>query len=285
VGREIQGQTGKPHTRTRVLATGEKLRELIREESIDEVFVALPGATTGRVRAVFAACREAGVGSRFVPRLHGMFFQEIEIDTLDGIPLVRQRTHDSRPIYEALKRIFDLAFSLAVLVAAAPVLAVLAWLVKRDTPGPALFVHERVGLQGKTFLMYKLRTMGVDTPTYEFHPKSVEDPRLTRVGRWLRRLSLDELPQFFNVLVGDMSVVGPRPEMPFIVARYNDQQRMRLRVKPGITGLWQISADRSRMIHENMDYDLFYVFNRGPLLDLVIVVETLFAVLRGFGAR
>jgi lipopolysaccharide/colanic/teichoic acid biosynthesis glycosyltransferase len=173
----------------------------------------------------------------------------------------------------------------AVLLLASPLLLFLAWLIKRDSPGNAFFVHDRVGLGDKRFRMYKLRTMEVTTPVYEFHPKSIQDPRLTKVGRWLRRLSLDELPQFANVLIGDMSLVGPRPEMPFIVEKYSEQERIRLRVKPGITGLWQISADRSRMIHENMDYDLFYIYNRGPLLDLIILLETCYSVLRGVGAR
>ena len=126
--------------------------------------------------------------------------------------------------------------------------------------------------------------MYVETPTYEFHPEDSEDPRLTRIGRWLRKLSIDELPQFLNVFLGDMSVVGPRPEMPFIVDEYNELQKSRLKVKPGITGLWQISADRSRKIHENMDYDVFYVHNRGILLDFIIVLETCFLVIRGVGA-
>jgi lipopolysaccharide/colanic/teichoic acid biosynthesis glycosyltransferase len=122
--------------------------------------------------------------------------------------------------------------------------------------------------------------MSGDAPT----PRSPYDPRITRIGRWLRRYSLDELPQFFNVLAGDMSIVGPRPEMRFIVEKYDTLQRERLRVKPGITGLWQISYARKAAIHENLDYDLYYIENQSFLLDVVIIALTGFAVVKGTGA-
>lgn len=283
-GLELQGQTGKDYTRVKVLGRLADLAAVAREQPFDEVFVAW-GGSSRRARRVFAACDAAGVPYRFVPHLHGVLFQELTIDTLDGIPLARRRAFEPSPVYELVKRAFDVLFAGAVLAALAPLFAVVAWLIKRDSEGPALFVQERVGKNGRPFEMYKFRSMYVSTPAYAYHPKSGEDPRLTPVGRWLRRLSIDELPQFVNVLLGHMSVVGPRPEMRFIVEKYGELERARLRVKPGITGLWQISADRSKMIHENMDYDLFYVYNRGILLDLIIVMETCFTVVRGVGAH
>ena len=123
--------------------------------------------------------------------------------------------------------------------------------------------------------------MRVDVPSYEYSPKEPSDPRLTRVGRFLRRTSLDELPQLLNVVRGDMSLVGPRPEMPFIVAQYNDTHYQRLRVKPGITGLWQLSADRAYLIHENLEYDLYYIRNRNFFLDIAILVHTAAFAMRG----
>jgi lipopolysaccharide/colanic/teichoic acid biosynthesis glycosyltransferase len=129
--------------------------------------------------------------------------------------------------------------------------------------------------------MYKFRTMSVDTDAYAIKPRSQQDPRITPFGMFLRRTSLDELPQFFNVISGEMSLVGPRPEMVFIVDRYSSEQRERLRVKPGITGLWQISADRDHPIHENIDYDLYYIYNQSVLMDLIIVVQTVFFAMRG----
>jgi len=124
----------------------------------------------------------------------------------------------------------------------------------------------------------------VDTPPYTVNPLNGNDPRITKFGRFLRRTSLDEFTQFWNVLKGEMSIVGPRPEMPFIVETYNDVHRERLSVKPGITGLWQISGDRALPIHENIDHDLYYIEHQSPLLDLIIVFETIIFAIKGRGA-
>ena len=150
-----------------------------------------------------------------------------------------------------------------------------------DSPGPVFFTHERVGKAGKPFRLYKFRTMQVETNQYEVSPLSPDDPRITRIGRFLRKTSLDELPQIINVLKGEMSLVGPRPEMPFIVATYDDIHKARLAVLPGITGLWQLSADRRKPIHENMDYDLYYIKNMSFFLDITILINTLFFAIRG----
>jgi lipopolysaccharide/colanic/teichoic acid biosynthesis glycosyltransferase len=119
------------------------------------------------------------------------------------------------------------------------------------------------------------------TPRYELSPTTPFDPRITRIGRFLRRSSLDELPQLINVFLGDMSLVGPRPEMPFIVQSYTSEQRQRLQVIPGITGLWQLSADRAFLIHENIQYDLYYIRNRGFFMDIAILIHTLLFAMRG----
>ena len=126
--------------------------------------------------------------------------------------------------------------------------------------------------------------MYTDTPKYAITPENREDPRITKIGKFLRRTSLDELPQLFNVLTGDMSMVGPRPEMPFIVDTYSAIVKERLKVKPGITGMWQISADRAKQIHDNIDYDLYYIENFSPILDIVIMVRTVFMAIKGKGA-
>jgi len=132
-------------------------------------------------------------------------------------------------------------------------------------------------------MLWKFRTMYRETDPYAIHPQSRRDPRITIVGRVLRRTSLDELPQFWNVLRGEMSVVGPRPEMPFIAGQYTELQRERLNVRPGITGLWQISADRAVPIHENIDHDLFYIQNQSLLLDLIIIAKTFWVAIAGLG--
>jgi len=124
--------------------------------------------------------------------------------------------------------------------------------------------------------------MFIDSPKYAHCPSTTDDPRITKVGRWLRKTSLDELPQLFNVIKGEMSMVGPRPEMPFIVNNYNNIEKKRLLIKPGLTGLWQISPHRSAEISHNLEYDFYYIENQGFVMDLVIVILTFFFALRGF---
>jgi lipopolysaccharide/colanic/teichoic acid biosynthesis glycosyltransferase len=144
-----------------------------------------------------------------------------------------------------------------------------------------LFRQERVGLNGEPFRMFKFRTMYTDASAYAYSPKESDDPRITRLGRFLRRTSLDELPQLLNVLIGNMSLVGPRPEMPFIVETYTERHAQRLQVTPGITGLWQLSGDRSYLIHENLEYDLYYIKHRNFFMDLAILLHTTIFAMRG----
>ena len=181
----------------------------------------------------------------------------------------------------AWQRIFDFGAALVLLATTLPLWAVIAVLIRWDSRGPALFHQERVGQAGKRFDLYKFRTMRVDAPKYGFHPTDADDPRVTSIGHWLRHTSLDELPQLFNVLKGDMSLVGPRPEMPFIVESYNTRHLQRLQVIPGLTGLWQLSADRSFLIHENIQYDLYYIRNRNFFMDLAILLHTAVFAMKG----
>jgi lipopolysaccharide/colanic/teichoic acid biosynthesis glycosyltransferase len=167
------------------------------------------------------------------------------------------------------------------LAALSPIFVLIALLIKLDSTGPVLFIQNRVGLNGRIFRILKFRSMYEGSAKYEPSPTSSLDPRLTTVGRLLRRLSLDELPQLVNVIRGEMSLVGPRPEMPFIVQGYDVAQRRRLSVMPGITGLWQLSADRAFPIHENLEYDLYYVRNRGWFMDLAILIHTILFAMRG----
>jgi lipopolysaccharide/colanic/teichoic acid biosynthesis glycosyltransferase len=186
--------------------------------------------------------------------------------------------------YGLTKRSCDVVGSTILLAALLPLGLMVAISIKFDSPGSVFFRHYRIGKNGKQFILWKFRSMKADVPRYGIHPQSAADMRLTRVGRLIRRLSIDELPQLINVLRGEMSFVGPRPEMPFIVDRYRPIERKRLAVKPGITGLWQISPDRAFPIHENLQYDLYYIRNRNLLLDGAILLRTLAAVVRGTGA-
>jgi lipopolysaccharide/colanic/teichoic acid biosynthesis glycosyltransferase len=190
----------------------------------------------------------------------------------------------SRPWYAAVKRMADAILSLFLLILLMPLFALTAAAVKLDSPGPAFFRQRRIGKDGRGFLIWKFRSMYTDAPRYAASPTSNQDQRLTRIGRLIRRSSVDELPQLINVLRGEMSLVGPRPEMPFIVKGYTAIERQRLVVKPGITGLWQVSPARAFPIHENLQYDLHYIRHQNLMLDGVILIRTIASVIRGAGA-
>jgi exopolysaccharide biosynthesis polyprenyl glycosylphosphotransferase len=205
----------------------------------------------------------------------------IDYVEFDGIMLAHFSRGQRRTVGDFAKRAIDLVVSAISLAVSAPLLAVIAVLVKATSPGPALFRQDRVGKDGRRFSIYKFRTMYRDAPQYSCSPGAGDDPRVTPFGRFLRHASLDELPQLVNVLLGQMSLVGPRPEMPFIVEQYTPLQRRRLAVKPGITGLWQLSADRAFPIHENIEYDLYYVRHHSLFMDAAIVLHTLIFAGRG----
>ncbi|RMF83465.1 MAG: sugar transferase [Nitrospinota bacterium] len=193
----------------------------------------------------------------------------------------RGRNLWSRSLSSLGKRIFDLCFASVVLFLTLPLFPVIALLIRWDSPGPIFFRQQRVGKDGKLFTMYKFRTMYVQADPYAPTPvDDRQDARVTRVGYFLRKSGLDELPQFFNVIKGEMSVVGPRPEMPFLVEKYTERQRKRLQVLPGITGLWQISSARNRPIHENLQYDYYYIRHQSLWLDLIIVGKTFLLTFR-----
>ena len=183
-----------------------------------------------------------------------------------------------------VKRGCDVIGTVFLLVMLFPLFVLIAVLIKMDSPGPIFFRHYRVGKDGNPFVLWKFRSMRTDVREYEASPRSGVDDRLTRIGRLIRRLSIDELPQLINVLRGEMSLVGPRPEMPFIVARYHPIECERLIARPGITGLWQISPARAFPIHENLHYDLHYIRNQNFFLDCAIVLRTIAAVIHGVGA-
>jgi lipopolysaccharide/colanic/teichoic acid biosynthesis glycosyltransferase len=198
---------------------------------------------------------------------------QVTHDPLTFLENIRM-TRTSNVVYRLLKRIFDIGSSGLALLILSPLFPYLAWKIKRDSPGPAFFIQERVGKNGKTFLLYKFRTMYTDTPKYANSPRVDVDPRITSVGRVLRHYSLDELPQLLNILKGDMSVVGPRPEMPFIVEKYAPWQKARLRTEQGLTGLWQVLGRKDLPLDENLEYDIYYVFNQSFFLDCAIILKT-----------
>ncbi len=261
----------------RVLGRLQDLREIAREKGINELLVTVSLTNAERHHELLRLAGEAGVDVGVVPRFGEIRADQLEVEDLSAITLLRPRPVRSRRIYSAAKRVVDLTISTGLMVLTLPVWALAAIGIRVESGPPILFRQMRVGKDGRPFEMFKFRTMRQDTNPYESSPiGDTSDPRITRVGRILRMAGLDELPQLVNVLVGQMSIVGPRPEMPFIVEKYTTLERQRLQAKPGITGIWQLSSDRHAEIHENLEYDLYYIQHRSILLDFLIMLETVF---------
>lgn len=172
------------------------------------------------------------------------------------------------------KYIFDFIAALFLVLLFAPFMIVIAVLIKFSSRGSILFSHQRVGIKNKLFVIHKFRSLHIDTPSYSEKPDSKEDIRITPVGKWIRKTSLDELPQLFNVLKGEMSLVGPRPEMPFLAEHYEEIENQRHLVRPGMTGLWQLSPRRRASIREGIPVDLEYIENLSLWNDIKILFRT-----------
>jgi exopolysaccharide biosynthesis polyprenyl glycosylphosphotransferase len=255
--------------------------ELIKSYEAEMLVVAVPSLAQDKLYAISEEAKNAGVVLAWVPS-HTIYEDAwVKYVDIDGIMLATVDPPKGLNAYDIGKRALDFCAGIALLTLTSPIFALLAIAVSLDSEGPIIFKQRRVGKDGRLFEIYKFRTMRNDAPTYHFSPTSVGDPRITRLGRILRKLSLDELPQILNVIKGDMSLVGPRPEMPFIVDTYGPKERLRLTVLPGITGIWQLSADRALPIHENPQYDFYYIRNRGFFMDLAILLHTLAFAVKG----
>jgi exopolysaccharide biosynthesis polyprenyl glycosylphosphotransferase len=261
--------------------SGPVTEELLRDYGCELLIIAIPNLGRDRFSGAAAAAQAAGVRLAYVSGESVAAGYWAEYADIDGILLNVFGTPASRWQYDMAKRLFDLLAATAAIVFLAPALLFIAFLIRLDSAGPVLFRQLRIGKGGRSFTLYKFRSMRVDAPQYEFSPTQSDDPRITRIGRFLRRNSLDEIPQLINVVKGEMSLVGPRPEMPFIVEQYSAAHRLRLRVVPGITGLWQLSADRAFHIHENIQYDLYYIRNRSFFMDFAILLHTLVFAMNG----
>jgi exopolysaccharide biosynthesis polyprenyl glycosylphosphotransferase len=279
-----------------VLGTLDDTVELIERHKIDEIIIALPLESHPRMVRLVRALQAAPVHIRLVPDFLDFAVMHASVHYLEGLPVVGLRVPAISDEARIMKRLFDVFVSLVLLVLLAPCMAVIGLLIRRDSPGPALYRAERMGENGRVFQMYKFRTMvqhadqrweevaGRSTDG-KLHFKQPDDPRITRVGRWLRRTSLDELPQLFNVLRGDMSLVGPRPELPLVVREeYEPWQWSRFTVPQGMTGWWQVHRRGYEHQHLCTADDLYYIQNYSLLLDVQILIRTVFVVLSGQGA-
>ncbi|WP_322511287.1 sugar transferase [Chloroflexus sp.] len=272
------------------------LLALVQQHQIDEVIFALPPAQHDRVVELSLQLLGEPVMLHTVPTALDLAFARTPVDSVGGIPLVSLRESALTPSQRIIKRLFDIVVSLALIVILAPVMLLIALLIKLESPGPIIFRQERIGEHGRRFQMFKFRSMYIDADrrwrevakrdetTGKLLHKPKDDPRVTPIGRKLRRTSLDELPQLFNVLRGEMSLVGPRPEMPYIAAEYEPWQWQRFRVPPGITGWWQVNGRSDKPMHLHTEDDLYYIQNYSFWLDLRILAKTLVVVWQGHGA-
>lgn len=282
------------------------LPEAIRESGANEVIIADPQVDGDALFEVMMRCgRRRGIEFRIAPSLFNCLPSKTEVDQIGALPLIRLFREPLSNFARGTKRISDIIIALSTLVLLAPFWLLIALWIKLDSKGPVLYAQERVGMDGRIFLVYKFRTMRMDADSEihrEYQRKFIaghadanvgdpdrpayklrNDPRITRVGRVLRRLSLDEVPQLFNVLRGDMSIVGPRPPIPYEVEAYELRHRRRLDMKPGLTGLWQVSGRNRLPFEEMVKLDLFYIENWSLLFDLKIVLRTVMVMLRGDG--
>ena len=269
-----------------ILGTTDCLPRILRAERVDEVLIALAGASQARLVNLVDRCADDPVSITVYPDTFQLITNnELSIGDLGGLPMVQVRTIALRGWNRALKRTLDILVSLAALIFLSPLLMLLALLVKLTSPGPVFLVQERVGRDGRPFWCIKYRTMRQDAEAQSGPVWTTpNDPRCTRLGAFMRRFSLDEFPQFINVLLGEMSVVGPRPERPIFVDQFTQsipRYARRHREKAGITGWAQVNGLRGNTsIEERTRYDLYYVENWSLFFDVKIIAKTVILIFR-----
>lgn len=281
--------------RIKGLGPVDTLAQIIDAEAVDEVIITLPWTYHRRILSVLRECERRNLLARIVPDFFQLSLRQVEISDLGGVPMIS--IHEIAFSRTALlfKRIFDVVGALLALTFFAPFLALIALAIKLDSPGPVIFSQERVGEGGRRFHIYKFRSMRkgaeeelerlrelneADGPLFKIRG----DPRLTRIGVFLRHTSLDELPQLLNVLKGEMSLVGPRPPLAVEVEQYQPWHKQRISVPPGMTGLWQVSGRSELTFDEMVLLDIYYIEHWSPWLDFTILLRTIPKVVLGEGA-
>jgi len=267
----------------------------VHAHRITEVIFALPRRSHVKLTNLVAELQALKINVRVVPDFFDLVFLRSVVEDFGGYPLITLKEPAMDPFQRLVKRLFDLIISTIGLIVAVPVLGLIAGAIKLDTAGPVIFKQNRVGKDGRVFKMYKFRSMvqGAEehqqdviqeTTDGKIVHKTGQDPRVTRVGHFLRRTSLDELPQLFNILKGDMSLVGPRPELPWLVDKYEPWQRKRFEVPQGLTGWWQINGRSDKPMHLHTEDDLYYIKHYSLWLDLHILWRTVKTVISRRGA-
>ncbi|MFD1956279.1 undecaprenyl-phosphate glucose phosphotransferase [Paenibacillus thailandensis] len=268
-----------------ILGKIDQLPEVLADKPIDEVIIALPLEAHNKYAYIIECCEKAGVKTLIIPDYFDLLPARPFFDNFAGMPLINVRDVPLDELSnQLLKRTFDIVFSLVAIIVVSPAMLIAAIGIKLTSPGPIIFKQERMGLDRKPFQMYKFRTMHVSAPEVSDTEWTVaNDPRRTRFGSFLRSTSLDELPQFFNVLLGHMSVVGPRPERPHFVNQFKEEipkYMVKHQIRPGITGWAQMNGLRGdTSIEERIVHDLFYIENWTFLFDIKIILKT---IVKGF---
>jgi len=267
-----------------IVSSLDDIVETISRLNVDEVFFAAPELDRSRILEIISIVEDKEVHYRLVTDLFEIALGVTDVDDLAKLPIVEIGYGEPGPLHRITKRFTDVSISSVLFLVLFPLMSVIFLLQLIRKNGSPVFSQKRVGLRGKEFTLYKFRTMKPESDEYEVAPISMNDSRVTGIGKFLRRTSLDELPQLFNVLRGDMSLVGPRPEMPFIVDNYTSWQRHRLDVKPGLTGMWQIMGRKELPLHDNLGYDYYYIRNQSLMLDFTILIRTIAIIFKGRGA-
>ena len=278
-----------------VLGNLDEVGDIVKQRRIDEVVIALSYRFYEKLDQIVVDLQALPVQVRIVPNYFNLALYRATVEDFGGIPLINLRDPALSPYQRMVKRAFDLIVGSIATLLALPIMGIIAVAIRLNSPGPILFKQTRVGENGRLFTMYKFRSMVVNADALQgavtqydetgnpVH-KVPNDPRVTRVGRIIRNTSLDELPQLFNVLHGTMTLVGPRPELPWLVERYEPWQRKRFAVPQGITGWWQITGRDEKLMHLHTEDDLYYIQNYSLLLDLQILWKTIGVVLKRKGA-
>jgi exopolysaccharide biosynthesis polyprenyl glycosylphosphotransferase len=281
--------------RFKALGSIRNLPGVLEQKQIDEVIITLPWQYHRKIMSISALCERQDVPVRIVPDVFQMTLSRVELGEMSGIPLLGIKHTTISGSNLIIKRVLDFTVALLGLIFLAPLMALIGLAIKLDSPGPAIFTQERVGKNGKRFGIHKFRSMVLDAedqiddllflneangPFF----KIKNDPRLTRLGRQLRRFSLDELPQLYNVLRGEMSLVGPRPPIPAEVDQYQSWHHRRLDVLPGITGLWQVNGRSDLTFDEMALLDIYYIENWSLALDIKLMLQTIPTVILRMGA-
>ncbi|MEZ4860959.1 MAG: sugar transferase [Caldilineaceae bacterium] len=278
-----------------VLANIDAVAKIVTQKRVDEILIALPASAHDRIVNLIMVLQSLPVRIRIAPEYFSLAFFGATVESLGGIPLIGLRDPAINEFQRFVKRIFDILLSSLGLVLCAPLLLAVAIAIKLQDGGPIFYLAERVGENGQLFRMLKFRSMVVNADKLQGYVnirdadgnlvhKVADDPRVTPLGRFLRRTSIDELPQLVNVFKGEMSLVGPRPEQPWLVAHYEPWQHKRLAVPQGITGWWQVNGRSDNLMHLHTEQDIYYIQNYSLWLDLQILWRTFTVVLRGRGA-